>query len=57
MAAAKQGRNRKYLYLRFVGRHLELPGSIRNSAIEVVDYENVEVAVGTALLSCLEAEI
>ena len=32
-------------------------GSIRNSAIELQDLENVGVAVGTALLSVLEAEI
>ena len=31
--------------------------SIRHSTIELLDHENVRVAVGTALLSCLEAEI
>ena len=47
---------------RFAGRHLELltsvtSGCIRNSATEFLDYENVVVAVGTAFLSCLEADI
>ena len=32
-------------------------GSIHNSATELLDHENVGVAVGTELLSCLEAEI
>ena len=32
-------------------------GSIRDSAIELLDPENVGVAVGTAMLSSLDAEI
>ena len=32
-------------------------GSIRNSASELVDHENGELAVGTALISILGAEI
>ena len=32
-------------------------GSILNSTIELMDPENGGLAVGTALMSCLEAEI
>ena len=32
-------------------------GSIRNSAVELLDPENGGLAVGTALISSLEAEI
>jgi len=32
-------------------------GCIRNSATDFLDSENESLAVGTALLSCLEAEI
>ena len=38
-------------------RHPVTSGSVGSSAIELLDPENVGVAVETALLSCLEAEI
>ena len=52
----------RYKYFRFGGRHLvkRFPvtsGTIRNSANGLLDLENWGLAVGTALLSCLEAEL
>ena len=41
----------------FKNRLPVISGSIGNSPIELLDPENVEVAVGTELLSSLEAEI
>jgi len=38
-------------------RHPVTSGGIGNIAIELLDHENVGVAVGISLLSCLEAEI
>ena len=50
------------MHFRFNGRHLgfRLPltsGGIRNSPIEFLDTEQWVLAVGTELLSLLEAEI
>src|SRR5208282_4166352 len=52
----------RYKYFRFGGRHLvnRFPvtsDTIRNSANGLLDPENGGLAVGTALLSCLEAEL
>ena len=52
----------RYKYFQFGGRHLVMrfpvtSGTIRNSANGLLDSENVGLAVGTALLSCLEAEL
>ena len=51
-----------YNYLRYGGRQLKnrlpvISGTIRNSAVGLLDPENGGLAVGTALLSCLEAEL
>ena len=53
---------RYFPYFRFGGRHLvkRFPvtsGTIHNSAIGLLDPESGELAVGSALISCLEAEI